>query len=142
MAFSHGKVAVVKIGDATNTLVDISPITNTCDIPRSVATGETTHFGDTAKEFIAGLEDGTVSIAGLFDSVLDATISAMVDSVANGTNANIKLEYGPQGSTTGKIKYSLNFVPTNYTITTPVGGVSTFKLDGQRTGVTVRTTYP
>lgn len=141
MAFSHGKVTVVKVGDATNTLVDISAITNTCDIPRSIGTAEVTHFGDTAKEYIAGLEDATVSIAGLFDSVLDGTLSAMMDSVANGTNANIKLEYGPQGSATGKIKYSLNFVPTNYTITTPVGGVSTFKLDGQRTGVTTRGAY-
>jgi hypothetical protein len=141
MAFSHGKVAVVKIGDATNTLVDISAITNTCDIPRSVATAEATHFGDVGKEYIAGLEDSTVSIAGLFDSVLDGTISASIDAIMNGTNANIKLEYGPQGSATGKIKYSLNWIPTNYTITTPVGGISTFKLDGQRTGVTTRGVY-
>lgn len=141
MAFSHGKVAVVKVGDATNTLVDISSITNTCDIPRSVGTAEVTHFGDVGKEYIAGLEDATVSIAGMFDSALDATISAMMDSVANGTNLNIKVEYGPQGSATGKVKYSLNFVPTSYAIATPVGGVATFKLDGQRTGVTTRTVY-
>jgi hypothetical protein len=141
MAFSHGKVAVVKIGDATNTLVDLSPITNTCDIPRSVATAETTHFGDVGKEYIAGLEDSTVSIAGLFDSVLDGTISAAIDSVMNGTNANLKLEYGPQGSATGKIKYTLNWIPTNYTVSTPVGGVATFKLDGQRTGTTTRGAY-
>ena len=141
MAFSHGKVAVVKIGDATNTLVDISSITNTADIPRTIATAETTHFGDVGKEYIAGLEDSTVSISGLFDSVLDPTISASLDAVMAGTNANIKLEYGPQGNATGKIKYTLNWIPTNYTVSTPVGGVATFKLDGQRTGVTTRTVY-
>lgn len=141
MAFSHGKVAVVKIGDATNTLVDISAITNSCDIPRSVQTAEATHFGDVGKEYIPGLEDSTVSIAGLFDSALDITISASIDAVVAGTNANIKLEYGPQGSAVGKTKYTLNWIPTNYTVTTPVGGIATFKLDGQRTGVTTRGVY-
>jgi hypothetical protein len=141
MGFSHGKIAVVKVGDATNTLVDISAISNNVDIPRSLGTADVTGFGNTAKNYIAGLEDSTVSISGNYDNVLDVTLSAMMDSVANGTNANIKLEYGPQGGTTGKIKYSLNFVPTNYSVSSPIGGASTFKLDGQRTGATTRGTF-
>jgi hypothetical protein len=142
MSFSHGKLANVQIGDATNTLVDISVISNSCDIPRTLATGETTHFGDTAKEFIGGIEDGTVSIAGLYDNVLDGTIQAAVDSIVNGTNQNLKLQYGPQGNATGKVKYTLNVVWTTYSVSTPVGGVATFKLDGQRTGPTVRAVFP
>jgi len=134
MAFSHGKVAVLKIDNAAGALVDISAISNAADLANQTGTGETTSFGSASKTFIAGLKDGTFSIGGSYDNVQDAMISAMMDAVAAGTLAFCSVEYYPSGVGTGKVKYALETIPTSYTISTPVGGVSTFKLDLQRSG--------
>jgi hypothetical protein len=139
--FVHGKFASIKIGDSTQTLYDLSPITTSADAPRSLATAETSHFGSSGKEFIVGLSDGTLSVAGNFDATIDAKISAAMDAMAAGTIPYIPVEYGPAGTTTGNPKYTFNAIITNYTCSSPVGGVVTIKLDAQRTGVTTRAVY-
>lgn len=141
MAFGHGKLAVIKMDNASGALFDLTAISNAIDLPKSLGTGETTSFGQNDKTYIAGLMDGTVSIGGSYDNALDATIQAAVDAVANNTLASLTVEYGPQGTATGKPKYTLEVIPTNYNISTAVAGVGTFKLDCQRTGPTVRSTY-
>lgn len=140
MAFSHGKAAVVKIDNAAGTLVDISAISNAADLANQVGTGETTSFGSANKTFIAGLKDGTFSIGGSYDNTQDIMISAAVDAVAAGTLPTMSVEYFPSGNSTGKVKYACEAIPTSYTISTPVGGVATFKLDLQRTGALTQTT--
>jgi hypothetical protein len=134
MAFSHGKAAVIKIDNAAGTLTDISNVSNAGDLSNSLGTGETTSFGQGDKTFIAGLREGTFSIGGSYDNNVDKTIKEMIDAIANGTLATMSLEYYPAGNTTGKVKYACENIPTSYTVSTPVGGVSTFKLDLQRTG--------
>jgi hypothetical protein len=139
MAFSHGKVAVIKIDNAAGTLVDISAISNAGDLSNSLGTGETTSFGQGDKTFIAGLKDGTFSIGGSYDNVQDKMIQEMMDAIANGTLASMSLEYFPAGNTSGKVKYACENIPTSYTVSSPVGGVTTFKLDLQRTGALSQT---
>jgi hypothetical protein len=141
MAFKHGRSAVTKIDNAAGTLTDISSIVNNTEYPRSVQAAETTSYGSLGKTYISGLEDATVSISGTWDNVIDATFAAMMDAVTAGTLASVTLEHGPAGSGTGMPKYTLEFIPTSYSVSTPVGGVITFKIDGQRTGLTTRTTY-
>ena len=139
MAFSHGKAAVIKIDNAAGTLVDISAISNAGDLSNSTGTGETTSFGSADKTFIAGLKEGTFSIGGTYDSTQDAMITAMMDAIAAGTLATMTLEYFPAGNVSGKVKYACENIPTSYTISTPVGGVATFKRDLQRTGALTQT---
>lgn len=142
MAFSHGKAAVIKIDNAAGALVDISAISNAGDLSNSLGTGETTSFGNGNKTFIAGLKEGTFSIGGTYDNVQDAMITAAIDAVAAGTLASMSLEYYPAGTAAGKVKYACETIPTSYTISTPVGGVATFKLDLQRTGALAQTVQP
>ena len=97
MAFVHGKNSIIKVDNAAGTLTDISSVTNSVELPRSLDTGETTTFGTSAKTFIAGLNDGTVSISGLYDPAVDATLSAAVDAIANGTLASASVEWSPAG---------------------------------------------
>ena len=141
MAFAHGKFASVKMDNAAGTLFDLSGISNNIDYPESIGTGETTSFQQTAKTYVVGLTDATFSVAGTYDNTLAATIRAAIASVVNGTNPSLTIEYGPQGTATGKPKYTFEAIPTGISFSDPVAGVGTFKLDFQRTGPTTDATY-
>lgn len=140
--FVHGKIAVIKIGDQTNTLYDLSPIINQADNPRTLGTSEVTHFGSTAKEFIVGLTDSTLSIQGKFDAAIDLKISAAMDALIAGTLTSLQFSFSPAGTATGTVVYTGNFIPTNYTVSAPVANAVTIKLDGQVTGPRTRGTNP
>jgi hypothetical protein len=136
--FVHGKFSALSIGDSTAALYDVSAISNSADLSRTVATGETTHFASVGKEFIVGLTDGQLSMGGSFDATIDGKISAAIDAMAAGTIQNIPYQYSPAGTATGNPKYTGNMIITNYTVSSPVGGVVTVKLTGQVTGAQTR----
>lgn len=144
MPFVHGKNSVIKVDNAAGTLTDISAVSNSVEMPRAIDTGETTAFGAAsgAKTYIAGLNDGTVSISGLYDPAVDATLSAAVDAVAAGTLASATVEWSPNGTPNSatKPKFTCEVLWTSYSVSAGVGDVETFKLEGQRTGPTVRAT--
>lgn len=140
--FSHGKLTKIQMDNAAGTLVDVSNVTNSVEMERPVDTAETSTFGTTAKTYVPGMNDGTVSISGLYDATVDAMISAVMDGQADGSIASSTVEYGPQGGTTGKVKYTLEVIWTSYSTSTGTEDVASFSLEGQRTGNTVRATYP
>lgn len=141
--YVHGKNSVLRIGDQTQALYDLSPITSSADVPQTMATADTSHYGSQAKTFIVGLTDGTLSIAGMLDATIDGKISAAMAAMAAGTIANIPFEWSPAGNTaaSGNPKYTGNFIITNYTVTAPVANVVSIKLDGQITGAVTRGTW-
>lgn len=139
--FVHGKNSVIKIGDSTNVLYDLSPIVDSTANPRTLGNAEVTHFGDTAKEFIVGLSESTLSIQGKFDATMDQKINGAIDALVAGTIASISYEYGPAGTTTGNPKYTGSFIPTTYDVSSPVAGAVTIKLDGVVTGPRTRGVY-
>lgn len=136
MAFGHGKSAVFKIDDSGGTLRDISAFINEASLPREIETAETTTFGSSAKSYITGLTDATISISGLFDSVADGYLAGVL-----GQAAPLEFEYGPLGSTASMIKYSGNCIMTSYEVSSPVGDVVTFSADFQVTGAITRGTW-
>jgi hypothetical protein len=135
--FRHGKSAVFKIGSSgtPGTATDISNVLDDVSFPRTIGTGETTAFGATAKTYIVGLADGTISIKGKFDATVDAQVAGLagVDGVA--------FEYGPEGSTTGRVKYTGTCVMTKYEVGAPVGDVVTVSAEFQVSGAVTRATY-
>jgi hypothetical protein len=142
MAFVHGKNSTIKVDNAAGTLTDISAVVNSVDMPRSVDTAETSHFGTSAKEYIVGLNDSTVTISGLYDPAVDATLSAAVDAVIAGTLATATVEYAPNGGPVSatKPKFTFEVIWTAYNTTGGVGDPVGFTLEGQRTGATTRAT--
>lgn len=138
--FSHGKNSKIQIDNAAGTLVDISNVVNSVDLPRSLDTADTSVFGSNDKTFVAGQADGTVSIAGLFDPTVDAQINAVMQGFLDGTILSSTVEYSPQGGAVGKIKYTQEVIWTSYGVSAGIGDVLNFKLEGQRTGSTVRGT--
>ena len=117
MAFIHGKSAQVLHNE-----FDLSSYFNDASVSRSVETAETTSFGATAKSYIVGLTDGTISLSGMFDGSANAIDQEMTDVF--GVNDGSVISISPSGSTaigtriltaTGKI--------TSYEVSSPVGDV-------------------
>jgi len=141
MPFRHGKSAVFKLDNSAGTLVDLSGYLNEVGFPVSVETGETTVFGKTAKTYIVGLTDATLSLSGNWDSTLDAHFAAVIAAQAAGTVATVSFEYGPEGSTASRIKYTGEGIVTSFEVSSPVGDVVTFSAEVQVSDSITRTTW-
>lgn len=136
MAFKHGKNTVFKVDNSGGTLTDISAYLNTVTLPRSIETGETTSFGNSAKTYIVGLSDSTVSVDGTWDPTVDAHLAGVL-----GQDASLTFEYGPEGSGSGAIKYTGECYLTSFETSSPVADVVKFSAEFQVTGTVTRTTF-
>ena len=136
MAFVHGKSAVFKLDNSSGSLVDYSAYLDDVSLPRSIETAETTTFGSSAKSYITGLTDATISLWGKFDATADATLAGVV-----GLAATLSFEYGPAGSTGGFVKYEGECIMTSYDIGATVGDAVTASVELQVTGAITRTTW-
>ena len=142
MAFVHGVVEVFKLDDSAGTLRDLSTYLTNIDHPREQSSPESTTFqvAGRARTFIVGLNGATISISGLYDSTAttgpDVVLSGNIGKLTTST-----YEYGPEGSTTGLVKYTGECILNNYSISGPVDGIVTFAADLQITGVVTRTTF-
>ena len=119
MGFTHGSKAALKIGDdetGTGTLQDISDALNESSTEQSVDTAETTAFGDTAKAYIAGLEDGTISFSGHFN----ASANKVHDVLKDIKRKIVDFEFLPEGDTSGKVKLSGTAILTSYSVNATV----------------------
>jgi hypothetical protein len=137
MAFVHGKSAHFNLDTAGGTPTDLSAYCDTVDLPQGMEAAETTVFGATAKAFIPGLNDATISVAGPWDATLDAHMTGILAAHP----ASLTFIVGPAGSTGGYRKYTGECLLTNYQVSTPVGDKITWSADLQCTGAVSRTTF-
>tara|TARA_R100000805_G_C3610667_1_gene111275 strand:- start:539 stop:949 length:411 start_codon:yes stop_codon:yes gene_type:complete len=133
MAFTHGKDSVFKLDNASGSLTDISSFVNNVDFPETADVSETTTLGADNKTYIAGLKDATISLAGLWDATADAIFGAVV-----GQSATLSYEYSPEGTASGKIKYTGEAILTSYAISSPVGEAVGYSADLQVSGAVTR----
>jgi hypothetical protein len=133
--FVHGKSTNFTLDDTAGSVRDISNTVTSVDFPDTIDTAETTAFGSTAKSYIVGLTDATLSISGIWDATVDGYLSGGAEP------ASRSFVFGPAGSTAGNVKYTGEAIVTSYSISNPVGDVVTYSLDLQVTGAVTRTTY-
>jgi predicted secreted protein len=136
MPFVHGKSAVFKVDNSGGSLTDISAYCDNVDFPITADTAEVTTFGDSSKEYVAGLKDATISISGSWDATADGVLAPIV-----GQSATVSFEYGPAGSTASNIKFTGECICTSYNVTAPVGDKVSFSAEFQVTGAVTRGTY-
>ena len=134
--FRHGKSTVFKIDDSGGTLRDISSTLTDVSFPRSVDTAESSAFGDSAKTYVVGLSDATISVSGNFDATIDGYLAGIV-----GNAATVSFEYGPEGSTAGYVKYTGEAILTSYEKSGAIGDVVNYSAEFQVTGAVTRGTY-
>ena len=136
MAFVHGKSSVFKLDNASGSLTDISAFVNNVDFPETADVAETSVLGASNKTYIVGLKDATISLSGLFDATVDAILGAVV-----GQTATLSYEYSPEGTASGKAKYTGEAILTNYALSSPVGDVVAYSADLQCSGAVTRGTH-
>jgi hypothetical protein len=134
--FRHGKSTVFKVDNAAGTLTDISNTLTDVGFPQTVDTAETSTFGSSAKSYVVGLTDSSLSISGNFDATVDAHLAAVL-----GQAASLSFEYGPEGSTAGFVKYTGEALMTSYEKSGAIGDVVSYSAEFQVTGAITRGTY-
>lgn len=141
MAFSHGKLAVVKVDNAAGSLVDISSYATEASMPQEVEAAETTVFGLGTKQYIPGLGDATFSVSGPYDPTVNTLFTVVKAAVIAGTVLSSSIEYGPAGSTAGLPKYEAEGVLTSYEVSSSVGDPNEWSAEYQITGPVTATTW-
>jgi hypothetical protein len=116
-AFTHGKNAGVKLDNGAGALTDITAYTDKASMDRLRELAETTVFGNNDKTFLPGLRESSFSLSGKFDPAIDQILH---DDYTD--NANTKtIEYGPEGTGSGKVKYSVEVWVKSYKIDAGLG---------------------
>jgi hypothetical protein len=134
--FRHGKNASFKVDNSGGTLTDISTTLNSVTFPREIETLETTSFGSSTRSYVVGFSDATISIEGSFDATVDAHLAGIL-----GQEASVSFEYGPEGTTTGLVKYTGEALMTSYETSAGVGDIVSFSAEFQVTGAITRGTF-
>lgn len=127
MAFKHGKATRVLFNAS-----DLSAYFRDASASRSVETAETTAFGQDAKTYIVGLEDGTISASGMFDGAQGAVDDVL--RTALGGDGNDVISVFPEGLSVGKVALSAAVKRTSYEVSSPVGDVVATSLEAQADG--------
>lgn len=136
----HGRKAFFSLTDVGAVVRDISNALNNVDYPETIDTAETSGFGDDDKTFVIGLKTRTIRIAGNWKgdaNDVDAILSGLAGGGADGT-VFTSYVYGPAGDANGEVEYTGTAILTNYSKSSPIGGVVTFSADFQCTGAHVR----
>ncbi len=133
MAFSHGRLAYFKLATT-----DLSSVMDSIDFDHGSDVHETTTYGKTYKTKAGGLKEGSFSIGGLYDSTAvtgpETVIPPLVGTVA-------VFEFGPEGSSSTKVKYSGSVVVQKYTQSAPVGDMVRWKATLQTTDTVTKGTF-
>ena len=121
MAFFDSKVSKFLIDDTGATQRDLSPyLADIRGLPGVRGLNEVTALGDDGARFIPGLEDVPIALSGIFDNTATTGPDAVLGPLRTHTSA-VDFEYGPEGSSSGDIKYSGTCWVLSYELRSRVG---------------------
>lgn len=139
MAFVHGKTSKFSIDNAAGSLIDISAYCDDVSFSRNLDTAEVSTFGDSAKEYLIGMSDATISISGKFDAAGASTVDAVLSGIL-GASATSSFEYVPGGGSVGANNpgYQGECWLTSYEVSGAIGDAVSFSAEFQVTGAITR----
>lgn len=141
MAFFDSKVSKFLIDDTGATQRDLSAyITDVGGLPGPRTLNEVTALGDSGAKFIPGLEDAIITLSGLFDNTATSGPDAVLGPLRTHTSA-ADFEYGPEGSTSGDVKYSGTCWVVAYELRSRVGHLVEWSATIQVEGTVTRGTF-
>ena len=115
--FRHGKNVRVFVNE-----FDFSSYFNDVSASTTVETAETSTFGSSAKEYISGLKDGTVSLSGLFEGTADTGTDSFFASVLGGATKE-KVIVATEGHANGYRAVMLESDATSYEVSGAIADV-------------------
>lgn len=118
------------------TEVDRSTYVRSVDFKRTMDVPDTTPFGVTARTYAAGLSDATFTVEFFWDTTIDTHMNGLI-----GYTTAVEFIYGPDGTTSGRPKYTGTVFLKDLSAPTTVGDVKVFTAEFQATGAITRTTY-
>lgn len=125
MTFRHGKNTKVLVNQ-----YDLSAYFSESSTSQSAETGETTTYGSTAKSYVVGLTDSTMSLKGFFDGAVGA-VDEIIAAALQTDAENITV--APEGLSAGSRVTTFTSILTSYEVTAPVADVVSCSLEGQTT---------
>lgn len=134
MAFVHGKDSDLEIYSGGSYRL-MSAYISSAGLARSYDTAEVTNLASAAKEYVAGLGDATLSLSGMFDSVAEGYLTAIVGTVA-------QFYYYPSGKVSGQPRKAGSCIITSLASESPVDGVVSLDAEFQVTGAITDGTAP
>ena len=126
MSFVHGSGARVYVNG-----FDLSSMLNSVSSSFSADTHETTCFGATAKSYIAGLEDATLSAEGLFSGAVGATDPVLFAALRG--RVPVFWNWLPAGDIDGVFGFGMSAINNSYEIESPVDDVVSVSAEAQST---------
>lgn len=139
MAFIHGKSSLFTIDNSSGTPVDISAYCDEVSLSRDIETAEVTAFGNSAKAYITGLTDATISVSGKFDAAGASTVDSVLSGIL-GQSATVTWAYRPNSAAKSATnpEYTGEGIVTSYEVSGSVGDAVTFSAEIQATGTITR----
>lgn len=135
-SFRSAKNSFFSITSATGGTVNLSSGLDDASLERVVNALDVTTFGDSDKNYIAGLRDATLSLSGHFASTYELFLSAML-----GASTNPNWIYGPESTANNRRKVSGAAVLTNYTVGGSVDDKVSMSLTVQCSGAITASTF-
>jgi hypothetical protein len=115
--FRHGKNVKVFVNE-----FDFSSYFTDMTATSSVETAETSTFGSSAKEYISGLQDGTVSVSGMFEGTASVGTDEFF-AAALASSSKIKVIVAPEGHANGNRAVMLQADETSYEVSGAIADV-------------------
>jgi hypothetical protein len=123
MAFGHGKSTTVYANGCK-----LTDYLNSIETSISADTAETTTFGLTAKTYVAGVKDATLSGEGFFDGSAGAVDEVLAAALAS---ESVEWTWYPQGDTLNNYGYAMLGINTNYTVTSTIDDAAKISVESQ-----------
>lgn len=124
MAFSHGSVADVYVNG-----YDLTAFLNSVAMASSVDTAETTTFGSSAKTYIPGIMDGTVSAEGFFDGAAAAVDPVLATALGNSQASVWNVMFAGDGL--GNPAHCISCIETAYDVSADIQDAAKISVEGQ-----------
>jgi hypothetical protein len=115
--FRHGKNVKVFVDE-----FDFSAYFTDMTATTTVETAETSTFGSSAKEYIGGLKDGTVSLSGMFEGTADTGTDDYFSGIL-GSATKQKVIVAPEGHANGYRAVMLQADDTSYEVSGAIADV-------------------
>lgn len=140
MAFSPGYKGDFRLDNAAGSLTNLQPYIDTVSVSQPTETIDVSVLGTVSKAFIAGMQDGSISISGPYDPAISTHLSGIRAAQAAGT-AGFSFQWGPGGAIAGQAKVTGEALLTSFDLSTGVTGRSEYSASLQITGAVTNASF-
>lgn len=142
MAFQTGENSKFFLDDNGSTERELTAyISEISGLPGNVELNDVTALGDAGQKSIPGLERNTFQLSLHWDDTATSGPDVVLGTLRTSQSATSTFKYGPQGDTSGDIRYTGECWITSYAITSRVGSHVTASATFQVDGVVTRDTF-